>query len=48
MFPLALSETMQQIIVSAVVSIAALAIVRRFFNSRKPKSGSCSKCDTEI
>lgn len=44
MFPLAIPEIAQRIIVSATISLAALAIVRILFKSRKAKSGSCSKC----
>jgi len=47
MFPLAMSETVQRIIVSAAISLASLAILRILFKSRKPKSGSCSKCDLD-
>lgn len=47
MFPIELSHTVQQIIVAASVSLAALAIVRILFKSRKPKSGPCGKCHPE-
>ncbi len=47
MFPLAISETLQRIIVSATISLAALAIVRIFFKSRKAKSSGCAKCNLD-
>jgi len=47
MFPLALSDTLQQIIVTATISLAAIAIVRILFKSRKPKTGACAKCNLD-
>jgi hypothetical protein len=47
MFPLEIPDFIEQVIVTAAISIAAIAIVRTFFRSRKPKSTSCHSCDIE-
>ena len=47
MFPLVISDTLQQIIVSAIIGIAAVGIVRILFKSHRRKSDSCAKCHPE-
>jgi hypothetical protein len=47
MLPLDIPGLFQQIIVTAIISIASLFIVRSVFKSRQAKSGSCRNCDID-